>query len=225
MPIQPLENLEKEIGHVFKNRDYLEKAVTHSSTGHDKNYERLEFLGDRVLGLIIAQILYQKFPQEDEGDLAKRLSALVQGVTIARIAAHINLGSYVLFSDAERQAGGAANENILADVFEAVIGALYLDSGFEKCQNLIERLWADNFFEMKAPPRHPKTIVQEWAQGSGLPLPEYKIIGQRGPDHMPEFDVRLVIKGYPEIVAQGGSRQEAEKNAAQKFIETHELEI
>lgn len=221
MPSLTIENLEKEIGHSFSNKEYVTAALTHSSAGHSKNYERLEFLGDRVLGLVIAEMLFKKFPDEPEGDLAKRLAALVQGSFLSEIARKISLGSYIIFSDAEKQAGGAENDNILADVFESVIGALYLDSGFQKCHDLIERLWADGFYEMKAPPQHPKTTLQEWAQGQGLPLPAYEIVGQSGPDHMPVFDVGLNVEGYEKLVAQGASRQEAEKNVAQAFIDKH----
>ncbi|MCB1532194.1 MAG: ribonuclease III [Alphaproteobacteria bacterium] len=216
----PIENLEKDIGHSFQNKSYIEDALTHSSSGRAKNYERLEFLGDRVLGLVIAQMLFERFPDEPEGDLAKRLAALVQGRFLAQIARKIDLGSYVMFSDAEKAAGGSENENILADVFEAVIGALYLDSGFDKCQSMIERLWADGFYEMKAPPQHPKTTLQEWAQAQGLPLPVYKIVGQSGPDHMPVFDVELLIEGYAPLVSQGPSRQEAERSVALAFLQT-----
>ena len=220
MSMRPVEELEKEISHSFKNKDLIKNALTHSSTGHSTNYERLEFLGDRVLGLIIAQMLFEKFPNEPEGDLAKRLSALVQGTFLAEIALKINLGSYVVFSDAERHTGGAQNANILADVFESVMGALYLDGGFEKCQSLVERLWADGFFEMKAPPQHPKTAIQEWAQGKNLPLPNYEISNQSGPDHMPIFDVTLTVEGHAPVTARGASRQEAEKNAAQAFMDS-----
>ena len=219
MPKLPIAKLEQEIGHSFSNQRIIQDALTHSSTGQEHNYERLEFLGDRVLGLIVAEMLYKKFPDEPEGDLAKRLSALVQGSLLAEIAQQINLGAYVDFSEAERQAGGTENTNILADVFEAVIGALYLDSGFKECHALVEKFWADHFFEMKAPPQHPKTALQEWAQAKSLPLPEYKIVNQSGPDHAPVFDVQLLIEGYDPVIAQGKSRQEAEKLVAQMFLE------
>ncbi len=214
-----VEKLEKRLGHTFENRDLLRNALTHSSTGDDDNYERLEFLGDRVLGLAIAQSLYQRFPDEAEGDLAKRLAALVQGELLAEIAAHIGLGKFIILSEAEAQAGGAENENILSDVFEAVIGALYLDGGFEKCEAVIEDLWSAHFTEMKTPPQHPKTQLQEWAQGRGLPLPTYKVVEQHGPDHAPVFDVQLTVKGFPSVTAQGHSRQEAEKLAAKAFFD------
>ncbi len=219
MPEAALEDLEKEIDHSFHNKSLLEEALMHSSTGEAKSYERLEFLGDRVLGLIVAQLLFEKFSHETEGDLAKRLSALVQGSFLTKIALEMNLGAYISFSQAEKQAGGAQNENILADVFESVIGALYLDGGLEQCHKLIERLWRDSFHEMKTPPLHPKTAVQEWAQGEGLTLPDYKIVKQSGPDHMPLFDVCLKVEGFTDIVAQGRSRQDAEKKAAKTFLQ------
>ena len=214
-----MDQLKSYINHDFKDTELLRDALTHSSTGHEKNYERLEFLGDRVLGLIVAELLFEKFSDEAEGDLAKRLAALVQGTFLADRARDINLGSYIDFSEAERQAGGAENDNILADVFEALLGALYLDGGFQKCHDLIERLWDDHFFEMEAPPQHPKTALQEWAQGLGLPLPSYEISDQSGPDHAPVFEVTLCIQGHADIVAQGRSRQEAEKEAAAAFLQ------
>ena len=218
MAALPIDKLEKAIGHVFKNKDLLQDALTHSSTGNENNYERLEFLGDRVLGLIITEMLFEKFPDETEGDLAKRLAALVQGSMLAVVAKQIDLGAYVVFSPAEREAGGAENVNILADAFEALIGGLYLDAGFDECHDLIEKLWANHLFEMKAPPQHPKTALQEWAQGNGLPLPTYEIAGQSGPDHAPLFDIKLSVQGYKPVTAQGRSRQEAEKEAALAFL-------
>lgn len=220
-PARPLSELETQIGHIFKNPALLRAAMTHSSTGADENYERLEFLGDRVLGLVVADILYQKFPDEPEGHLAKRLAALVQGSFLAIIAAEMDLGAYIDFSDAEAASGGAQNDNILADVFESVIGALYLDAGFRPCYALIEKLWGDRFDIMKKPPQHPKTALQEWAQSQNLPLPHYKIQTQHGPDHAPVFDIQLSVKGYDPLVVQGRSRQDAEKIAAAQFLEKH----
>lgn len=212
-------DLERLIGHSFDNKTLLETALTHSSTGTGVNYERLEFLGDRVLGLIVSEILYEKFADEPEGHLAKRLSSLVQGSWLAQMAQKIDLGDYMGFSDSERQAGGYLNENILADAVEALIGAMYLDAGLGACRGFVERLWGDAFFEMKKPPQHPKTALQEWAQGQGLGLPVYKIIGQSGPDHAPLFDVRLRVEGFDDLIAQGRSRQMAEREAASAFLE------
>ena len=216
-----LADLEREVGHRFSDQSLTEHALTHSSTGGSFSYERLEFLGDRVLGLVIAEHLYKNFPDEAEGDLAKRLAALVQGSLLAEIAGEMNLGAYIRFSDAEKAAGGAENENILADVFEALLGALYLDGGFEKCRALIERHWEGRFDRMSAPPQHPKTQIQEWAQAKGLPLPVYEIADQSGPDHAPVFVIKLSIEGYESVSAEGRSRQVAEKAAALAFIEAH----
>jgi len=216
--IKPIEEFQEKIEYQFKDLALLQTALTHSSTGEAANYERLEFLGDRVLGLVIASLLFRRFPDEKEGDMAKRLAFLVQGQTIADVSQGISLGDFILFSDAEAASGGAKNDHILADVFEAVIGAIYLDSGFGECKKLIEKHWKDVLHTMRRPPQHPKTSIQEWAQSAGLPLPVYEIVGQSGPDHAPEFEVRLSIKGHSSIFAKGRSRAEAEKQVAADFM-------
>lgn len=218
MNASQLKELEAVIGHVFSDPALLQVALTHSSAGKGPNYERLEFLGDRALGLALAQSLYEKFPGESEGDLAKRLAALAQGSQLAAIARGLDLGRYIDLSEGERAAGGFDKENILADALEALIGALYLDAGLSACRAFVERFWNESFHIAKRPPQHPKTTLQEWAQGEGLPLPEYEIAGQRGPDHAPVFEVRLRVKGYKDTRAQGRTRQEAEKEAAQIFL-------
>ncbi|MFP4386574.1 MAG: ribonuclease III [Alphaproteobacteria bacterium] len=215
---RPLKQLQERIGYTFKEETRLRAALTHSSTGKQKNYERLEFLGDRVLGLVIASLLYKKFPEEQEGDLAKRLASLVQGKTLADLAKRFSLGEYIFFSNAEAAAGGAQNDHILADVFEALIGALYLDGGYECCSRLIETHWQDTLYTMRNPPQHPKTQIQEWAQAKGLPLPKYEIISQSGPDHAPVFEVRVTLAGHSAASAKGRSRAEAEKRAAKQFL-------
>jgi len=222
---KPVVDLEERIAHNFKDQDLIKTALTHSSAAAGYNYERLEFLGDRVLGLVIAELLYERFPKEAEGDLAKRLAALVQGSFLAKISQELDLGSYINLSDAEKLAGGAENENILADIFESLIGALYLEGGFEKCQSLIHDLWADRLDVMKEPPLHPKTQVQEWAQAKGLGLPSYTIVAQSGPDHAPMFDIELRLEGFDPVTAQGRSRQLAEKEAARKFMKQRQNEF
>ena len=126
-----------------------------------------------------------------------------------------------MFSESEAASGGAENDNILADVFESMIGALYLDTNYETCRDLIQKLWGDRFDTMKKPPQHPKTKLQEWAQSKNLPLPKYQIANQSGPDHAPVFDIALTIEGFDTVTVQGPSRQEAEKRAAAAFIEKH----
>lgn len=211
-------SVENIIGYTFKDKALLDLALTHASTASGQTYERLEFLGDRVLGLAVAETLYTKFPKEPEGDLARRLSALVQGATLAQIAREYDLGSHIQLSEAERNSGGADNDHILADVIEAILGALYLEAGYPACRDAIIRLWGDRFYKMTEPPQHPKTRVQEWAQSKGIKLPAYDIVGQSGPDHAPIFEVRLSVEGYPPVSAQGRSRQEAEKRAANAFM-------
>ncbi len=206
-----MHKIESLIQYEFKDKNLLSLALTHASVATGKTYERLEFLGDRVLGMAVADTLYNKFPNEPEGDLARRLSALVQGETLAEIAREIKLGAHIRLSDAERCSGGDDNNHILADVVEAVLGALYLDADYATCQRVVAALWGERFYKMTQPPQHPKTSVQEWVQSKGLGLPKYEIVGQSGPDHAPIFEVCLSVDGYPSATAQGKSRQEAEK--------------
>ncbi|MCB1840977.1 MAG: ribonuclease III [Alphaproteobacteria bacterium] len=216
--VRPAPELQPLIGYTFQDQKLLQSALTHSSAKKKNNYERLEFLGDRVLGLIIAELLYQRFPEEPEGDLARRQASLVQGETVARISTGIALADFMILSDAERGSGGMENDNILSDVYEALLGAMYLDGGLEPCRKLISEQWADVLDLMIRPPMHPKTEVQEWAQGRGLPLPLYEIIEQSGPDHAPSFKIGLSVQGFKPVQAKGRSRQDAEKEAARKFI-------
>jgi ribonuclease-3 len=209
-----LEILQKKIGYSFNNIERLAKSLTHSSVGTDRNYERLEFLGDRVLGLVMARILFEEFPNENEGDLAKRHAALVQGKTVAQVAKQIDLGAAMILSDSERAAGGADNENILADGMEGLLGALYMDGGLDVCDKIIKELWGDRVLTVKRPPQDPKTALQEWAQARALPLPTYSLSAREGPDHAPTFEIEVFVEGYPAWRAKGTSRRKAEKLAA-----------
>lgn len=210
---------EERFGHKFKNRAGLERALTHASTGADRNYERLEFLGDRVLGLVIAHLLYDAYPEDSEGDLARRHAALVSGATLATIANSIRLGEVLNLSESERASGGAENENILADVMEALIGTLYIDGGVDECELVIAKLWKDVLHTMQRPPQDPKTALQEWAQARALPLPKYEMTGRKGPDHAPEFTIRVTVNGMEPESGEGPSRRAAEKAAALKLLE------
>lgn len=214
----PHKTFQNKIGYTFSDIRLLQTALTHSSVRKKENYERLEFLGDRVLGVIVAELLYHRFPEEAEGDLAKRLSSLVQGATLAKLAIEIDLPEHVILSEAEKDAGGCENENILADVYEAIIGALYLDGGLEPCRKLIHAQWADILDVMIKPPMHPKTELQEWAQSLGIGLPSYDVTGQSGPDHAPIFEITLSVEGQSPVKAEGRSRAEAEKTAAKIMI-------
>ncbi|MCM2343821.1 MAG: ribonuclease III [Alphaproteobacteria bacterium] len=216
--MQPLDRLQEQLIYRFKTPMLLVAAMTHASMGPGANYERLEFLGDRVLGLVMASWLYETFPEEAEGDLAKRHAALVQGELLAEIAREWQLGQALILSEAERAAGGADNDNMLADGFEALLGALYLDAGLSFCDNFIRRSWGVRIQQMAVPPQDPKTGLQEWAQGRGYPLPSYEIISRVGPDHAPNFLVRVTVQGFPPAEAEGLSRRAAEKEAARNLL-------
>ena len=218
-PIPELSALQETLRHQFHDVNLLVAAMTHASTGSDHNYERLEFLGDRILGLVIAESLYKLFPNEPEGHLAKRHAALVQGALLAVIAREINLGDSLILSESERASGGAENENMLADALEAMIGALYLDAGLAPCQEVIVRLWGDRISILSSPPQDPKTTLQEWAQGRGLPLPLYELAERSGPDHAPVFTIRVTVQGFTPVLATGASRRAAEKESARILLE------
>lgn len=217
-----LHDFQLRLGHVFRDPTHLGLALTHASTGAGHNYERLEFLGDRVLGLVMADILYQTFGTEAEGDLARRHAALVSGSTLAMIADAVQLGPVLKVSQAERAAGGAKNENILADVMESLIGAIYLDAGLDACKKVIATHWANILHTMDKPPTDAKTALQEWAQARGLPLPRYEMTGRDGPDHAPVFTVTVIVDGLSAVAASGPSRRLAEKAAATLLMQSIE---
>lgn len=206
------------LGYHFRNSESLERALTHSSRGVE-NYERLEFLGDRVLGLVIAEILYRSFPFEKEGGLARRHSALACTETLAKTARELDIPSVVIASSAELASGGNKQDNLLADCMEAIIGAIFIDGGYIPCQEVITSLWGDKIYTLSQPPVDSKTALQEWAQARGLPIPVYEIIERSGPDHAPVFKIRVTIEGQTQIDAIGSSRRAAEKLAAQMMLD------
>lgn len=218
-----LKALETALDYRFKAHENVAMALTHASayTGSEGvNYERLEFLGDRVVNLIVADLLYQTFPDEAEGAMAKRHSALVQTETLADMARDLGLNDHVILSQSESLAGGTANDNILADIMEAVTAAIYLDGGFEAAREFFTRALGDRLHVMVEPPRDPKTTLQEWSQARNLGLPTYDIIAQTGPDHAPEFTVQVSLDGLPPQQATSNSKKRAEKDAAQKMLES-----
>lgn len=183
-------------------------------------YERLEFLGDRVLGLVVADLLWHRFANEPEGLLTRRIAALVRRETLARVAKTIGLGPYLVLSPAEAAAGAAANPGILADALEAVIAAVYLDGGFAAAEAFVRRSWAPLIEEMlDNPPADPKTALQEWAQGRGLPLPAYRLVATNGPDHALRFTVSAEVKGSAPAVATASSKRLAETEAASLLLD------
>ncbi|HPQ50995.1 MAG TPA: ribonuclease III [Alphaproteobacteria bacterium] len=214
-----LKVFQDRLGYHFKNPDHLSHALTHASVTEEDNYERLEFLGDRVLGLVVAEILYRCFPYENEGSLARRHSALACTQTLAQIANDLDLSEIVRTSASESASGGRTQENLLADCMEAIIGAVFLDHGYVACQEVITSLWGDKIYTLVQPPVDSKTALQEWAQGRKLPIPQYEIIEREGPDHAPVFTIQVSLEGYDPVTATGTSRRAAEKQAAQTLYD------
>jgi ribonuclease-3 len=212
--------LETRLGHVFADKSLLLAALTHPSLAGLKGgrglgtYERLEFLGDRVLGLIVAEMLYRTFPQEDEGALARRFAELVRRESIARISATIGLGRHLRLAASEAGSGGRDNPALLADAGEAVIAALYLDGGLEAARRFVEPAWRPLIAEESRPPQDAKTALQEWAQGQGLALPAYTLLSTAGPAHEPRFEVEVRIEGHGKATGSGRSKRAAEQAAA-----------
>lgn len=215
-------NFISSLGLVGISEELVRQALTHSSTGN-ADYERLEFLGDRVLGLAMAEMLYQRFPDEKEGDLAKRHAALVSGKMLSKVAQDLDLGRILMLSDNERQSGGLENDNILSDAVEGIIGAVFLSSNYQTCADLIIKLWDGYIETMSEPPQDPKTQLQEWSQGRALGIPKYELLSRSGPDHQPLFNVSVSVDGYEGAAAEAGSKRSAEKAAAQAFLARHNL--
>ncbi len=214
-------DLEEALGYRFQNRMLLEEALTHRSVsgpGH-VGYDRLEFLGDRVLALVVAEMLYRRFPDEEEGALAKRLVALVRRETLAEVAAALELGVHIRMSRGESNGGGRFNEAMLSDVAEAVIAAVYLDGGLAPAEDFIDRYWRPLLERTAEPPKDPKTALQEWAQARGLELPVYRLVEQTGPDHAPQFTIEVNVVGQPPKKACGKSKRLAEQDAAAKMLD------
>lgn len=218
--------LQQALGHEFVNPALLEEALTHPSISGmsrrsaTKGYERLEFLGDRVLGLVVAQWLLERFPKEQEGALARRLTALVRAEALVVVAERIGLGRHLNLAPSEQVSdGGSVKPAILADACEALIGALYLDGGLDAAAAFIRRHWDGALEGAKAsPPQDPKTGLQEWALARGQKLPLYTDIGRSGPDHAPVFQVSVQVDGQAPVTASGPSKRAAEKAAAETLL-------
>lgn len=223
--------LARGVGHAFASRELAAEALTHRSAldrqsalkaAFPHGNERLEFLGDRVLSLAMAELLLRRFPLEHEGELARRHADLVRASTLHEIAEAIGLGSLIRLGDSERagrDGGEAVKPTILADALEAVLGAIFLDAGYEAARICIERLWGERLASTITAPRDPKTSLQEWAQARRLPLPSYREVGREGPAHVPVFVVDVAIKGHEPCRGRGGSKREAERLAALALLE------
>ena len=205
------------LGSTPDNEDVWVEALTHGSTGEPRNYERLEFLGDRVLGLVIAEWLHER-GTGNEGKLSQRLNALVSRDSNAAVARSLGLGRHIRLGKQARDDGGSESDNILGDVVEALLGASFLTRGFEPTRALVRRLWADAVEGRVGRQKHPKSALQEWAAGNKRKLPEYRVVERTGPDHASRFVVAVAIKGVGEAEAQGSSKQEAETAAAAEFL-------
>lgn len=214
--------LQSILNYTFNDTVYIKRALTHASAHHDStgiDYERLEFLGDRVVNLIVADLLFNNFKDEKEGALAKRHTALVRTETLADIAKELKLGDFIIFSDSERMAGGAQNDNILADIMESVTASIYLDGGYDNAMNFVKNALGNRLHDMVEPPRDPKTTLQEWSQAHNLGLPVYKMIDQSGPDHAPQFTVQVSLGDHAPQSATSASKKGAEKDAAQIMMD------
>lgn len=208
------------IGHDFRRPELLLRAVTHSSiaTPSRPDNQRLEFLGDRVLGLVMAEALLAADRGASEGQLAPRFNALVRKETCAAVAREVNLGEVLKLGRSEMMSGGRRKEALLADAMEAVIAAVHLDAGFEAAKALVLRLWGDRIGSVEADARDAKTSLQEWAQGRGLPPPSYTELGREGPDHQPMFTVEVRLSTGETEVARAGSKRQAEQAAARALL-------
>ncbi|CAN5307878.1 ribonuclease III [soil metagenome] len=212
--------LQATLGHVFADQSLLNTALTHMSAEGSRleSYQRLEFLGDRVLGLSIADMLFMRYPRAAEGDMSRRLADLVRKETCAEVALAWDLGAFMRLGEGEILAGARKNKAILADACEAIIGAVFIDGGYAAARGLVERGFGERLLKPVRPLRDAKTALQEWAQGQGYQTPTYTERGRSGPDHAPVFRVAARIPGLTDAEAQGQSKRLAEQAAAEAFL-------
>ena len=211
--------LEGRIGHVFRDRELLERALTHASVGDGalkvRHYERLEFLGDRVLNLLAAERLMALNSEAKEGEMSRLMAGLVNYHACARVARRVGLPNALRMASSASKIGARDKDTVLGDACEALIGALYIDDGLDTARAFFLEFWTEEFAMLDEPRvKDPKTQLQEWAQGRGLALPLYKVVGREGPDHAPSVTVSVTVGDYEPELAEGRSRQEAEKAAA-----------
>lgn len=213
-----LQPLYRMLGHEFGSPALLMQALTHPSLEGAQNYQRLEFVGDRVLGLAIAELLYKKFPNVKEGGLSVRLAALVRKDALAEVALKIGLDRHIRMAASADDVAGRGKSSILADVLEAVIGAIYLDGGFAPAARFVALQWQDRIVAEATAVKDAKSALQEWAQGRGLNPPVYRVLEQSGPDHSPSFAIEVTIEGLNPIKASGASKRQAEQAAAEAML-------
>lgn len=215
-----LDELLRKLDYRFERKELLDEALTHVSAPNSggQSYQRLEFLGDRVLGLAIAEMLCAAFPGAPEGELSRRLAELVRRESCAEIAESWDVGPYIKLGAGEALSGERKNQTILADVAEAIIGAVFLDAGYPAARALIERSFKDHLNAPRRPLRDPKSALQEWAQGLGLPTPTYAVVEQTGPDHAPKFRIVVRVNGKERGYGTGSSKRIAEQAAARSLL-------
>lgn len=217
--------LESALGYAFSDRGLLRQALTHASRSlHPEqrlsSNERLEFLGDRVLGVVISEMLYHHYRNDEEGSLSRRLNALVRRETLAEIADAIGVSDAIIMSKGEAEQGGRENPSLRADAMEAIIAAVYIDGGMGAARDLIERFWAEKIESGPTePPKDAKTRLQEWSQAAGLGLPSYTVVGSTGPSHAPTFQVAVLVQERGQATGEGSSKQRAEQAAATTMLE------
>lgn len=212
-----LTNIEERLGYIFEDRQLLDRALTHSSAQASYSNERLEFLGDRVLGIVVAEYLFQEPERHNEGDMAARLNHFVRGEACAKIAKNIRL-SDGMRSRAHDQDGVLA-DSILADAMEAVLAAVFLDGGMGEARHVVLRLWSDLLAQEPESFKDPKSRLQEYSQSVGLGLPHYQLEGSDGPDHAPQFHVVVSLDGAENARGSGASKRDAERQAAKAMLE------
>jgi ribonuclease III len=217
-----IKGLEQALGYTFKSRQTLDRALTHSSTRSDRKVaednERLEFLGDRVLGLAIAELLVEREPAATEGILARRFNRLVKRETCALVGRNLNIGRALRLSQSEEESGGRNKDTILADAVEALLGAIFLEAGFETVREVVRQLWAPLLDGLPDMVTDAKSALQEWAQGQGLALPQYVETQREGPDHAPVFTTEVRIAGKVPARGSGASKRQAEQSAAAALL-------
>lgn len=204
-------------GHRPRDLALFERALTHPSRG-GADYQRLEFLGDRVLGLAVADWLIETFPDEPEGQLSTRLHALVSGAICADVARGFDVQSQVRLGTQAQNDGAFGSDNVLGDVMEAIIGALYLDTDYPTAAAFVRQAWGDRVASVARPPKHPKAALQEWAAANNRKPPVYEVVERSGPEHAPRFVIRVSVRGVGEAEARGANKQEAEREAAKTLL-------